>query len=124
MSKVLDSYRKWSWIAQETLAPSKPKWLHEAVCPFCRSYLINIRLLSLATLAARRLPEWWKAYYLACKLPGICPANAHGVLIWHTRVNPRIDGTCREDCALNGNCWCGKLRSEKDGSGADLAGAR
>jgi hypothetical protein len=33
---------KRSWIIQERLAPDRPKWLHEAICPFCRAALIYI----------------------------------------------------------------------------------
>ena len=31
------------WIFWETLAPSRPKWLHMALCPFCRGYLMSRR---------------------------------------------------------------------------------
>lgn len=53
--------------------------------------------------------RWW-LWSTLCRLPQVCPANAHGVLIWRTRNDPRIDGACRCGCADNGACWCGKLR--------------
>ncbi len=63
------------------------------------------------TAMAERL-RWW-LWSMACRLPGICPANAHTTLIitypGHGR-NPLVDGICRSDCARNGSCYCGKLR--------------
>jgi hypothetical protein len=53
----------------------------------------------------------WKLYGWLCKLPNICPARAHSVLIWRTDRDPRIDDVCRRDCENNGVCWCGKLRA-------------
>lgn len=52
--------------------------------------------------------DWW-LYRWLCKRRNICPANAHGLLIWRTREDPRIDSLCRGDVARNGACWCGKL---------------
>ena len=34
---------KRTWIFWEAVAPSRPKWLHMVVCPFCRGYLLNRR---------------------------------------------------------------------------------
>lgn len=59
---------------------------------------------------ARPRREHWHLWRAASGLPGICPANAHSVLIWRTSLDPRIDGVCRADLARNGSCWCGKLR--------------
>ena len=54
--------------------------------------------------------RWWLWWHL-CKLPNICPANAHSVLIWKTRRDPRIDAMCRKDAAeCDGVCYCGKIR--------------
>ena len=33
------------WILQEQLAPDRPKWLHMAICPFCRGYLLGRRAI-------------------------------------------------------------------------------
>lgn len=52
----------------------------------------------------------WKLWHWLCKLPNVCPANAHSVLIFRTSRDPRIDSVCRRDCELNETCWCGKLR--------------
>ena len=56
----------------------------------------------------------WKVYGLALRLPNVCPANAHGALIWRTRSlrEMTVDRACRSDCAANGSCWCNKLRRE------------
>ena len=54
--------------------------------------------------------RWWLWWHL-CKLPNICPANAHSVLIWRMSRDPRIDASCRRDAAeCDGTCWCGKIR--------------
>jgi hypothetical protein len=60
---------------------------------------------------AERL-RWW-LWGLACRLPKVCPANAHRVLILTypgRDHNPLIDSVCRSDCASNGECYCGRLR--------------
>jgi hypothetical protein len=31
------------WIFWEAVAPSRPKWMHMALCPFCRGYLLSRR---------------------------------------------------------------------------------
>ena len=53
----------------------------------------------------------WRLWSLACKLRRICPANAHSLIIWGYKRDPRIDGACRGDLARNGSCWCGKVRA-------------
>jgi len=62
----------------------------------------------------------WKLWGLLCRLPGVCPANAHGALLTsrpcHGR-NPLIDRLCREGCADRGACWCGKLRRHDQEAG-------
>lgn len=57
-------------------------------------------------------PLRWKLWGLATRLRRVCPANAHGALIWRTRPlrEMGVDSMCRRDCAANGACWCGKLR--------------
>lgn len=52
----------------------------------------------------------WKIWNALTKLPNICPANAHSVVIYGERRDPRVDAACRRDFARNGVCWCGKLR--------------
>jgi hypothetical protein len=56
--------------------------------------------------------RWW-LWALACRLPRVCPANAHTSLILSypgRRRSPLVDDVCRSDCAANGECWCRKLR--------------
>lgn len=60
----------------------------------------------------------WKLWGLVTRLPGVCPSNAHTVIVLghpDRRRNPFVDGSCRRDCAYNGHCWCGKLRREAGG---------
>jgi len=54
----------------------------------------------------------WKLWGLATRSRRICPANAHGALIWRTQPlrGVFVDRTCRRDCAATGSCWCGNLR--------------
>jgi hypothetical protein len=55
----------------------------------------------------------WRLWGWACDfLPRGCPANLHSLIIWGYLRNPRIDSVCRQDCALNGGCWCGKLGAD------------
>lgn len=56
----------------------------------------------------------WRLWGLITGLPGVCPANAHSVLIWQNWRSVRIDSMCRRGCAETGSCWCGKLRAERD----------
>lgn len=55
-------------------------------------------------------PLAWALWGLLIRSRRVCPANAHGALIWHTRPRWAIgeDRACREDRASNGACWCGK----------------
>lgn len=55
----------------------------------------------------------WKLWGLLTRFRRVCPANAHGAVIGHTRPLREVfvDRTCRADCALNGACWCGNLRT-------------
>jgi hypothetical protein len=55
----------------------------------------------------------WKLWGLLTRSRRVCPANAHGAVIWRTRPLREIfvDSVCRQDCALNGQCWCGNLRA-------------
>jgi hypothetical protein len=71
--------------------------------------LLRKRLRKLARRAGNT-KLMWRIWGAACRLPNVCPANAHGVLIWQTQADPRINWVCREDCARNRTCWCGKLR--------------
>lgn len=59
----------------------------------------------------------YRIWDLVIRHPLICPANAHGAIIWRTQPlsGMRIDSVCRRDCAANGACWCGKLRTGPDG---------
>lgn len=54
----------------------------------------------------------WKIWGWLTKLPNVCPANAHSVVIWRNRRSILVDSACRRDCERNGSCWCGKLRAE------------
>ena len=57
----------------------------------------------------------WMLFGLITRSRRVCPANAHGALIWRTQPlrGIRVDSTCRKDCAANGTCWCGNLRREE-----------
>lgn len=57
----------------------------------------------------------WKIWGLVIRHPRVCPANAHGAVIWRTRPLREItvDRACRQGCADNGTCWCGKLRQDR-----------
>jgi hypothetical protein len=62
----------------------------------------------------------WKLWGLASRLPGVCPSNAHTVIVCahpDRNRNPFIDGACRRDCAAVGFCWCGKLRQPPTAGG-------
>jgi len=54
----------------------------------------------------------WKLWGLVTRSRRVCPANAHGALIWRTQPlrGVFVDSTCRRDCAATGSCWCGNLR--------------
>lgn len=53
----------------------------------------------------------WRIWGLFSRLPGICPANAHSLVIDGYHRSPAIDRICRQDLAGNGgSCWCGKIR--------------
>ena len=56
----------------------------------------------------------WKLWGLVTRSRRVCPVNAHGAIIWRTRLlrEVTVDGACRRDCAATGSCWCGKLREE------------
>jgi hypothetical protein len=56
----------------------------------------------------------WKLWGLVTRSRRVCPANAHGALIWRTRPLREVvvDGACRRDLAANGSCYCGNLRKE------------
>ena len=60
----------------------------------------------------------WKVWGLVTRSRRVCPANAHGALIW--RVQPLrgvfVDSTCRRDRAATGSCWCGNLRRAEEAS--------
>lgn len=62
----------------------------------------------MSTRKGNRL-DWWLFRHLS-RVPGLCVAKLHGLLIWRTREDPRINAMCRRDLAANGSCWCGKLR--------------
>ncbi len=57
----------------------------------------------------------WKLWGLLTRPRRVCPANAHGALIWRTRPVREIfiDRMCRTDLEANGGCWCGRLRTPK-----------
>ena len=57
----------------------------------------------------------WMLYGLVTRSRRVCPANAHGAIIWRTQPlrGILVDSTCRRDCAANGFCWCGNLRTAK-----------
>lgn len=53
----------------------------------------------------------WKLWGLVTRLPNVCPANAHEVIVSRVpygRRSPFIDRSCRE--LANGSCYCGRLR--------------
>lgn len=54
----------------------------------------------------------WKLWGLVTRSRRVCPANAHGALLWGTQPlrGILVDSTCRRDCVANGSCWCGNLR--------------
>ena len=54
----------------------------------------------------------WKLWGLVTRSRRVCPANAHGAIIWRTQPlrGILVDRTCRRDCAATGSCWCGNLR--------------
>lgn len=66
-------------------------------------------------LEGMRRAEWWrwKLWGLLVRHPRVCPANAHGALIWrsHPWWQVGVDRTCR-DLGNAPSCWCGKLRRE------------
>lgn len=65
----------------------------------------------------------WKVWRLFCKLPNICPAAAHSLIVYGYRdVDPRINWMCRKDCEWNGTCWCGKVTAQFDGSSSNEGG--
>lgn len=63
----------------------------------------------------------WKLWWWLTKSRHICPANAHTLLIYGDRRDPRIDDGCRRDCAANGTCWCGRLREPEPAPGEQSA---
>ena len=60
----------------------------------------------------------WKLWGLVTRSRRVCPANAHGALIWRTQPlrGVFVDRTCRRDCAATGSCWCGNLRRAGEAS--------
>jgi hypothetical protein len=57
----------------------------------------------------------WKLWGLACRLPWVCPCNAHTAIVADYPGRSRrlrVDYGCRRDLAVNGGCYCGKLRKE------------
>ncbi len=52
----------------------------------------------------------WLIWWRLAKVPGICPANAHSLIIDGCRRDPRIDAICRDICPPQTACWCGKIR--------------
>lgn len=54
--------------------------------------------------------RWW-LWRLLIKRRSVCPANAHTLMIYGDRRDPRVDDVCRRDLAATGTCWCGKLRA-------------
>lgn len=60
--------------------------------------------------------RWW-LWRLVVRHPDVCPARAHGVIVWdgwkdgRGERSIRIGSSCRDDCARNSVCWCGKIRS-------------
>jgi hypothetical protein len=56
----------------------------------------------------------WKLWALVTRSRRVCPASAHGAVIWRTRPLREIgvDSACRRDLAASGCCWCGNLRGE------------
>ena len=61
----------------------------------------------------------WKLWGLLTRSRRVCPANAHGAIIWRTQPlrGILVDSTCRRDCAATGSCWCGNLRKGGGGNG-------
>lgn len=57
----------------------------------------------------------WKLWGLVTRSRRVCPANAHGAIIWRNRPLREIgvDGIRRFDLALNGSCWCGNLQADR-----------
>lgn len=68
-------------------------------------------------LKGMRRAEWWrwKLWGLVTRLPSVCPANAHEVIVSNApdrRRSPFADRACRD--MANGSCYCGKLRAPGD----------
>lgn len=59
--------------------------------------------------------HWW-LWRQVNRLPNVCPARSHSVIVWNGWKDGRgersitIDSSCRSDCERNGACWCGKVR--------------
>lgn len=60
--------------------------------------------------------RWWVAGHLN-RLPGQCWTDlVTWALGWNHGLPWRpVTSTCRQDCALNGSCYCGKLRAAQTG---------
>lgn len=57
----------------------------------------------------------WRLWSLIVRHPKVCPVNAHSVMVCGIRDRTLlINHMCRTDCARNGTCWCGKLRTTED----------
>lgn len=52
----------------------------------------------------------WKLWTLVSKLPKVCPAHAHSLIIDGYRRNPMQDWMCRDGATRCGSCWCGKIQ--------------
>jgi hypothetical protein len=55
----------------------------------------------------------WRIWTLLTRSRRICPANAHSLIIYGERRDPRIDSMCRRDAAANGSCWCGNPEASR-----------
>ena len=94
--------------------PSWPKWAHRLACTSCRAR------------GARELPERlrWRVAYLLDHLPGQCWSNLVDWALTDRKARRklgkpwwprRMDGMCRSDAALNGACYCGRLKDPAGG---------
>ena len=85
---------------------SRPSWRHP------RAHLRALRASGMWTFTdGGRFRHWlWGRVQ---QWRSICPATSHSVIVWGYLEDPRIDDMCRQDCALNGCCWCGKLARDK-----------
>jgi hypothetical protein len=53
----------------------------------------------------------WRIWSWLCKVPSVCPAKAHTLVIIGERCDPRVDWMCTDNHDRSGVCWCGKLRN-------------